>query len=333
MNPSLIICPVAFSKNGRSALAQALAIARWYQADLHVLQLLGGRRASENPVATVLAKGSVESGMAQFVDSLNPDGVRVSAVQLTGDPLKAVSDYAQRTAADLVVVAKHGRPYGTYWRPGMYAKDVARYLVCPTLTVPEAREDAPVQRAPFTKILCPTDFSSASEVALSQALVLAQQSGGTITLLHVLQGFPYESVYSGSRAFRLIEDYRGRVEKISRELRLSVPPDVFNWCEVHTTVVSGPAHRSILATAAEIHADLIVIGLPERSTISRVVMGSTTTPVLRGAKCPVLVVPANGSNQSAIADETTSYIGEAEYSGMLCAPKLASASARVAEMR
>ena len=95
------------------------------------------------------------------------------------------------------------------------------------------------------------DFSSASAVALNQALILAQQSGGRITLLHVLEGFPYETVYSGSRAFRLIDD-RARVEKISRELRHAVPPDVFNWCEVDTTVVSGVAHRSILATAAEI---------------------------------------------------------------------------------
>ena len=62
-------------------------------------------------------------------------------------------------------------------------------------------------------------------------------------------------------------------------------------------------------------------------------MGSTTTPVIGGAKCPVLVVPANRSKQSAVADETTSYIGEAEYSGMLCAPKLPSASDRVEKMR
>lgn len=333
MNPSLILCPVAFSPNGKSALARALAIARWYQADLHVLQLRGRRRASENPVATPLAEGSVELRLGQFVDSLNPLGVRVSVAELTGDPVTAVSDYARRTAADLVVVARHGRPHGIYWRPGVYAKEIARHVSCPTLVVPEAHEEARTSDALFTEILCPTDFSSASEVALNQALVLAQQSGGRITLLHVLEGFPYETVYSGSGAFRLIDDYRARVGKIARELRRAVPPDVFNWCEVDTTVVSGVAHRSILATASEIQADLIVIGLPERSGMNRVVMGSTATPVLRGANCPVLVVPANRSEEAAVADEGVSDTDEAPYSGLVTSPKLPSASAGVAEMR
>ena len=58
---------------------------------------------------------------------------------------------------------------------------------------------------------------------------------------------------------RLIEDYDARVAKTSRELRRLVPADAYNWCEVDTTVVSGVPHRSILATAAEIQADLIVI--------------------------------------------------------------------------
>ena len=106
--------------------------------------------------------------------------------------------------------------------------------------MPEAREWAPTSDAPFAEILCPMDFSSASAVALNQALIFAQQSGARITLLHVLEGFPYETVYSGSRNFRLIDD-RARVEKISRELRDAVPPDVFNRCQVDTTVVSGVA--------------------------------------------------------------------------------------------
>ena len=83
MNPSLILCPVAFSPSGKSALARALALARWYQADLHVLQLHGRRQASENPIAMPLAERRVERRLGQFVDSLNPLGVRVSVVELT----------------------------------------------------------------------------------------------------------------------------------------------------------------------------------------------------------------------------------------------------------
>jgi nucleotide-binding universal stress UspA family protein len=298
MNPSLILCPVTYSANGKAAIAQALALARWYDAEVHLLQLRGRRSATRGPVVTPLGDSRVDRRLAEFVTGLNTEGVDVWAVKLLGDPLTSVGDYATRTGSDLVVVAKHGRPFGSYWRPGVYATDVARHVGRLTLAVPEGRGTEDRSTAPFTDILCPTDLSPASTAALDHALALAQQSGGRITLLHVLERFPYETVYSGSRAFRLIDEYHGHVRRITGELRRAVPPDVFNWCEVRTKVMSGVAHASILATAAELNADLIVMGSPNRSAVDRIVMGSTTSPVLRRAQCPVLVVPGSRGQDS-----------------------------------
>jgi nucleotide-binding universal stress UspA family protein len=202
-----------------------------------------------------------------------------------------VTEHAKLIGADLVVVPRHGRRFGAYWRPGVYARDLARVLPCPALAVPDAGPRA--AKGTFVNILCPTDFSAASAEALRQALVLAQQSGGTLTLLHVLDGFPYETPYSGGAAFRLIGEYRAQVDRISREMRNAVPSDAFNWCHIDTVVVSGVAHRTIVATASELNTDLIVLGLPERSGIDRVIMASTATPVLRSAVCPVLMVRAS----------------------------------------
>ena len=128
--------------------------------------------------------------------------------------------------------------------------------------------------------------------------MLAQQSGGRLTALHVLDGFPYETVYSSSRAFGLIDEYRGLVAQMSRQLRNAIPQDALNWCEVQTRVVSGVPHRAILSTALEIKPDLIVMGLPARSALDTVFMGSTTSPVLRGAQCPVLTVPVPANIES-----------------------------------
>ena len=46
--------------------------------------------------------------------------------------------------------------------------------------------------------------------------MLAQQSGGRLTVLHVLDRFPDETVYSGAPAFRLIDEYRSLVAQASR---------------------------------------------------------------------------------------------------------------------
>jgi nucleotide-binding universal stress UspA family protein len=53
---------------------------------------------------------------------------------------------------------------------------------------------SPNDRAPFRNILCAIDFSEASMRALSEALAVGQQSGGHLGLLHVLDGFPYETI-------------------------------------------------------------------------------------------------------------------------------------------
>lgn len=54
-------------------------------------------------------------------------------------------------------------------------------------------------------------------------------------------------------------------------------------------VSSDPA-RLLLDVAAEISADLIVIGIRRRSAVGKLVIGSASQGVLMGADCPVLAV-------------------------------------------
>lgn len=100
-----------------------------------------------------------------------------------------------------------------------------------------------------------------------------------------------------------------------------MPPDAFNWCEIRTTVVSGVAHQSILATAAELNPDLIVMGSPNRNAVDRIVMGSTTTPVLRRAQCPVLVVPDRGGQDAVEASGDEFSHANTPFEGLI-APRL-----------
>ena len=292
MNLSLIVSPVDFSAMGEAALKRALALARWHDAELHVLYVRPGRGRSSALGATS-ADDPYFGRLANFISSSSPEGLAVTPVVLTGDPVKAVAEYARAKAADLVVVGQNGRRGSRFWRSGVLATDLARAVASPTLSVSKETGSDPDVAASFNNILVAIDFSPASLRALNKALTLAQQSGGRITLLHVLEGFPYETVYSGSRAFQLVGNYRARVDKVKRQLRALVPPDVLNWCEVETEVVSGIAHDAVLAIAKVRNADLVVIGLPPRTRLDRIVMASTVSGVLRRARCPVLAVPGS----------------------------------------
>jgi len=285
MNLSLILHPLDYSAGAKPALARALALAKWHDADLHVLHVRSRRRGIDGEEAA-------HARLRKIVEARNPEGAKFETVILAGDPVTAVADYARHKSPDLLVVDKHGRRASKLWRAGVFANELARLVASPTLTVLGNHDGAnAIADAVFREILCATDFSPASIAALKQGLVLAQQSGGRLTVLHVLDGFPYETVYSGSPAFRLIDEYRGLVAQVTRQLRNAIPQDALNWCDVQTRVVSGVPHRAILSTALEIKPDLIVMGLPARSALDIVFMGSTTSPVLRGAQCPVLTVP------------------------------------------
>jgi nucleotide-binding universal stress UspA family protein len=299
VNPSVIVCPVEFSPSGKAALRHALTHAHWHGAQLHVLHVRPGRHL--RVPAVMSTDDQFYRRLVDFVRSLNPEEVTVTPVVLAGDPAKAVAEYARLKSADLLVVGQNGRRGSRFWSSGVLATDLARAVQCATLTVPSEAVAGFEANAPFNNIVCGIDFLPASYYALTKALALAQQSGGRVTLLHVLEGFPYESVYSGSRASQLIGEYRTRVKKVTSELRALVPHEALNWCEVETEVVSGIPHDAIVAEATARRADLVVIGLPRRTRLDRIVMASTVACVLRRVRCPVFTVPGPSGVTDAIS--------------------------------
>jgi nucleotide-binding universal stress UspA family protein len=230
-----------------AALTQAVSLARWYDADLHVVH--GGT------------------------------SVREIARQVT--PI----------APDLVVVTKDMRGSSGHWSPGSFAAALGKAVTTPTIVIPSHPAHAAEQGGPFKNILAAVDFSDASLQALSAALTLAQESGGLLKVLHVLRGFPYETVYSGSRAYRLLDQFEAHVTRVNRELQALIPPDARNWSEIGVATISGRPHQGILAAAAERPTDLVVLGLSQRPQLEGLIAGSTVRRVLRRATSPVLLVP------------------------------------------
>jgi universal stress protein A len=142
------------------------------------------------------------------------------------------------------------------------------------------------------RILVPTDFSEHSDTALAKALEAAEESGGEITMLHVIhQDFQTCVVDYCFTADEIDRIKSGMVdaanESLQKELaRFSQPITT----KVSTAVRQGVPYEEILKFQEEKSADLIVIGSHGRSGIAAYIMGSVASRVAAGAKCPVLVV-------------------------------------------
>ena len=83
-------------------------------------------RARRNALGTTSADDPFLGRLVEFISSSNPEGVAVTPVVLTGDPVKAVAEYARVKSADLVVVGQNGRRGSRFWSSGVLATDVAR---------------------------------------------------------------------------------------------------------------------------------------------------------------------------------------------------------------
>ena len=271
------------------ALRRALSLAHWYESDLHVILAGPSNRGSARGAHAI--RDELVTRIDRVAKETGTTGVDVIPAVLSGSPTRAIAEYTDRVSADLVVVGKKARRGSGYWSAGSFAAAVGKAVKPPTIAISSGDSLPTESGSLFRNILVAIDFSAASYRALSEALVLVQQSGGRLRLLHVLDGFPYESVYSGSRAFRLMHDFRARVARVDSQLQSLIPPGAMNWAEIDVATVSGLAHEAIVAAASEQRADLVVLGLPRRARMEEFVAGSTVHRVLRRTTSPVLLVP------------------------------------------
>ncbi len=144
----------------------------------------------------------------------------------------------------------------------------------------------------INRILCPTDFSDASNHAAAHAEALALWYGSSITALHV-----YNPVFLPVPALGLA-GYRGEPEPdesmkadFRSRLQSTFPQSRAGRIRLDTRIEVGPPPIRIVAAATALPADVIVMGTHGASGLEYLVLGSVTEHVLRQAPCPVLTVP------------------------------------------
>ena len=152
----------------------------------------------------------------------------------------------------------------------------------------------------MNRILCPVDFSDPARHAAVLALAVARWFGARLTLLHVHQLVPslvgVGPVGAATPPTLLSNDER---KALIGALRMFAGVDGTAAGAVESLVVEDTSvSGGILDHAAQIQADLVVIGTQGRSRLERFGLGSIAEAVMRKAACPVLAVPPHGAGTS-----------------------------------
>lgn len=139
----------------------------------------------------------------------------------------------------------------------------------------------------FRNILVSYDGSAPAQKALESALELAQATGAQLALLSVEEQVPHLPGDVGE-----VKEEEGRqrayYEQVQRAARDSAKLHGLEFA--HADILAGHVAQAILARAAELQCDLIVMGHSGRSGVWANFLGTTVEKVSRHAQSSVLIV-------------------------------------------
>lgn len=133
----------------------------------------------------------------------------------------------------------------------------------------------------FTRILVPTDFSKPSDVALAYARQLADSTGATLHVLHVVDNMFLRVVLADPH------DYETAA---LRQLQDRVPVEDGGPTAILVVERSDEPADEISSYARTHDIDLIVMGTHGRGRVAHLLLGSVAEKVARTASCPVLTM-------------------------------------------
>lgn len=152
----------------------------------------------------------------------------------------------------------------------------------------------------YQHLLVPIDGSATSGRGLAEAIRLAQALNARVTLLHVLDVYPFfgHSGWSG----QLEADLAPR-RAVAQDLLASAAAQVQDAGIAVSFVLKEclepHAGAEIVRQARELKVDAIVMGTHGRRGISRMLLGGDAMIVLRDSPVPVLVLgPSEGAGSA-----------------------------------
>jgi nucleotide-binding universal stress UspA family protein len=145
------------------------------------------------------------------------------------------------------------------------------------------------------KILVPTDFSKAAQLATEVARDIAKKAGSEMILLHVIEGasggsfnVEGEAKYGGDIEDKLFT--MALIKKARKQMENLLSNAMFNGVKVKGELKIGTPFHGMRTIITEKKVDLVVMGTAGQTKVTEMIIGTNTEKVVRHAKCPVLTV-------------------------------------------
>jgi nucleotide-binding universal stress UspA family protein len=271
------------------AVRVAASLAASPDAEVSVLHVLEPLLAQGPPNAQILVspepqfeegrKASAAAALQSRIRSFSPTAAEWPVEVRIGKAAPAIVRAAETAGATLIILGTGRHDRVERWFGTETALRVTQLSHIPVLAVPETSRGRP------HVVLGAVDFSAFSRHAVTQAIELAEP-GAEIHLAHALWQRPSDlDALDESWTDQFRDRMREHLEKWSSELE--------GVSRVRLTLhyLDGDPAEEMLKLAERIGADLIAAGSHGIGFFGRLLLGSVSTRLLRGAGCAVLITP------------------------------------------
>jgi len=262
------------------AAERAVALARHWQAKLHVLTVL----EAPAPLSGVSGPGPLPADEARRRAEASLRGYAGATIHvLVGRAETAIVALAEQVHADIIVTG----PSGTQWLGqtvlGQTVGRLMRYTHVPVLLV-----KAPADR-PYRRVVAAMDLSDASRAPVETAFRLFGPQA-SLSLFHAFST-PFRLFVEDGAAYEA-----GMREGVILEIRDALKAWAIDTADSVPVIADyGDPATKLAELATTLDIDVVVTGTHGRTGLMHVLLGSVAGAILEKLACDVLVVPSRGA--------------------------------------
>ena len=149
------------------------------------------------------------------------------------------------------------------------------------------------------KVLIALDYDPSAQKVADEGFLMAKAMNAEVILLHVISDPEYYSStehvtivgFAGSKETVPVKLVNVDELKKVAHIFLEKSKEILGDKTIKISLRQGESAESILTTAKDLNADLIVMGSHSRKVSSRIIMGSVTKAVLQHSSLPLLIIP------------------------------------------
>lgn len=296
-----IVVGTDFTACSAVALRQALRIASWSKATVHVVHVIDTHVVVELEEALNEMQKGIRDGLvadaqgawAEFAKAI-PGASGLPVEVSINNRIVGILSRARQDKGDLLVMGAFGHRCPDVGL-GTVATACVRKSMIDVLLVRDTRPEA--GDAPFKSIVAAVDFSPTSLRVIERAAMFAARDNAGLHVLHVFDP-PWRHLHYRAPTPlappHLQKQYRDGLQRRLSEFckpALAPHPNLRTTFDLH----DDSGHRSgIVEYAKKVNADLLVIGTRGRTNLRDLLLGSTAEKALEESSCSILAVKPDG---------------------------------------